>query len=523
MKRTLLSCFLAFFFLPSYSQSSTWAVNVAPILYKNCTSCHNPNGIAPFSLLTSQDAIMNGLQISAAVSSRIMPPWPPDKSFRHYAHERILSQADVDTIVAWVTNGSPLGDTTLAPPVPVYSGIAEIANPDLVKQIPAYTVTAASDLYRCFVMPSGLSTQKFITEIEALPGNRNIVHHVLIFEDTSSLPILLDALDPGPGYTNFGGTGSNSSNLIGTWVPGQSAYKLPAGMGLKLRANTNIIIQVHYPAGSAGQTDSTQVRFKLVNTPLREVAILPLLNHYALDNGPLDIPADSIKTFYAHFNVPAYDVSFLSLGPHMHLIGKSIVSYGVTPLNDTIPLIRIPHWDFHWQGIYSFQMVQKIPAGTVLRSAAVYDNTAANPHNPNSPPQDVALGEATTDEMMLIFFAITLYVPGDEMIVIDSTVLATPTDDYSFEGVIHSLQLYEPYPNPANNELSLEFYLPDKSQVTISIADLSGRTVYSEKLSQPFAGINTRKIFIDHLSAGNYLLTVRNTNSARSKVFIKAE
>ena len=139
--------------------------HIAPILYNNCTSCHNPTGVAPFSLLDYNDAVVNAIDIADAVDTREMPPWPPDPSYRHLAYERILTQAEIDSIVAWVNNGVPLGDTSLAPTPPVYSGLAGITTPDLVTQMPTYTVNTATDLYRCFVLPTGLSAQKFITEI----------------------------------------------------------------------------------------------------------------------------------------------------------------------------------------------------------------------------------------------------------------------------------------------------------------------------------------------------------------------
>jgi hypothetical protein len=252
---------------------------------------------------------------------------------------------------------------------------------------------------------------------------------------------------------------------------------------------------------------------------MREVAIVPFLNHDQLDNGPLQIPADSIETFYAHFQVPALNFSVLAIGPHMHLIGKSIRSYGVTPLNDTLPLISIPDWNFHWQGLYSYQYVQKIPANTVLYSEAEYDNTTNNPDNPNNPPQNISLGEATTDEMMLVFFAFTYYFPGDENILIDSSLI-TATDDYSFSGVIRSLQLYEPYPNPAGGELSFQFFIPGNAPVELKISDITGKLIRRETLPAR-AGLNTQKIALPDIPAGNYVLTLRQGDVMRSKQFVR--
>src|SRR5688572_9255559 len=119
MKKTLLSIFL--FLLVNKSFSQTWAVDVAPILYSNCTKCHNPNGVAPFPLITYNDAYGHSQAMRSAVVNRIMPPWPPDPNFRHLAYERVLTPAQIKTIDDWVNAGSPSGDVSLAPAPPVYS------------------------------------------------------------------------------------------------------------------------------------------------------------------------------------------------------------------------------------------------------------------------------------------------------------------------------------------------------------------------------------------------------------------
>jgi hypothetical protein len=519
MKKYLFLFVICFYSLDGIAQN--WAENIAPILYNKCTTCHNSNGIAPFSLLSYHDALVNDLDIQHSVNSRKMPPWPPDPAYRHLAHERVLTPLEIATINNWVNNGSPEGDSTLAPPAPVYSSQAEIISPDLTVQIPSYFVNTSTDLYRCFVIPSGLATQKYLTEIEALPGNRSIVHHILIYEDTSNVPALLDAADPGPGYTEFGGTGSFSSNLIGVWVPGQGKYILPTGMGIKLPAHTNIILQIHYPGGTSGQTDSTKILFKLTSSSVRNVSIAPPLNHYNLtNNDSLYIPANTIRTFYSQYTLP-FTISTLSVGPHMHLIGKSIMSFGVTPANDTIPFINIPEWDFHWQGLYSFQNVLKLPIGTVLHSKAMYDNTSANPENPNDPPQDVSLGEATTDEMMLVYFSYLLYQPGDENIIIDSTTV-TSSDDYSFSGIISSAQLYDPMPNPSLTDLTVDFYLPDKVQVSFMVYDMNGRMIEVIPSGKKYmVGLNREKFSVVSLTPGNYFLQMQVGAISRTKRFVK--
>ena len=518
MKKTLI---LSILIIASNQLSAqvTWSANVASIIYSKCSNCHNANGIAPFQLMSYQDAVQNATDIKNQVTNRTMPPWPPDPTYSHLAHERILPQQQIDAIANWVDSGMVRGSIALEPPPPVFNSSSEITNPDLVLQAPTYAVNTTNDDYRCFVIPTNLLTDKYITGMEAIPGNRNVVHHILIYSDTTNVPATLDAADPNPGYTNFGGTGSSASKLIGVWVPGQNAYYSPTGMGIKLPANSNVVLQIHYPGGISGQTDSTKLLLKLSSTFHREISIDAPLEHLHLDSlQVLIIPANTTRTFTAHYQVPA-DLSVLGIGPHMHLIGTSILSFAITPSNDTIPFINIPHWDFHWQGVYSFPKVLKIPAGTILYSEAHYDNTAANPANPNSPPHFVHLGESTTDEMMLVYFAYTPYFPGDENIIIDSTQIINNVQEINSSLVI-TPQLYDPSPNPGHNKITFQYYLPQSGHVNISIVDIIGKIIKKES-SEIKSGLVTSQMEISDLTSGVYFLNLDAGGTIRSKRFMK--
>lgn len=451
--------------------SPTWTKDIAPILYKNCTSCHHPGGLAPFSLITYDDAYFNRYSLANSVTEKRMPPWPPIKGYGNFAHERLLTDDEIHLIEEWVDGGAVGGNPGDAPTPPVYSGSATMGNADLVLTMPQYTIPdlQGKDLYRCFVLPSTTTVDQFIHGIECIPGNAEVVHHVLIFQDATSKPLELDAADPAPGYSAFGSTGSSASTLIGAWVPGQGVSWYPEAFGIRLKAKTNIILQVHYPYSASGATDATQVRFKFSKASnVREVTVTPILNHgISLENGPLVIPANTIKTFYSKFTVPA-NVSVLSIAPHMHLIGKSIKVYGVTLAKDTLPLINIPHWDFHWQGAYLYKYLQRLPFGTVLRGEAVYDNTEDNPNNPSAPPQTVTAGEATTDEMMLVYFAYTPYQPGDEQILLETSL---PTSSPTVQTLVTTAG-----PNPVQGNLEWKIQLPEAiKQVELKWFDATGK------------------------------------------------
>ncbi|MFM9008483.1 MAG: hypothetical protein ACKORE_07880, partial [Bacteroidota bacterium] len=463
----LILSLLSTFSIRAIAQSTPdWANDVSCILYSKCTSCHYPGGAAPFSLMTYAEASGAAAGIYSAVAANRMPPWPPDPAYRSFIHERSLSVTEKQTILDWINNGSPQGNPAQAPPPPVYTSAEVIQNPDLVSKMPVYTIPPiAYDIYRCFVMPTGNTLQQFITGMEVVPGNKSVVHHVLVFEDTTNTPLQLDAQDPNPGYVSFGGTGSNASKLLGAWVPGSSPDFYPAGTGIPLSPGANIIIQIHYPVGSSFQQDSTKVNFQLTADPnTRSVAVVPALNQGNLTNGPLFIPANTLRTFNAQQIIPAA-VTLLGIAPHMHLIGRSVRSWAVTLVGDTIPLIDIPDWNFKWQGSYRFPQPVKIPAFSTLYSTATYDNTINNPYNPSIPPQNVSLGEATTDEMMLVFFAYLIYQPGDEFMAIDTITGAITYNGCNATTGAGELQNNEGlnvYPNPSSGA-EVRISLPNRS------------------------------------------------------------
>ena len=451
--------------------------------------------------------------IKTAVQSRHMPPWPPDPNYVKFTDQRVLNPGQISTLVNWVNNGAPRGDISKEPPKPEVIK-NNLGIPDKVLKMPDYISKAQDkDVYMSFVLPAELTQDKVLSALEVLPGNASIVHHVLVYQDTTKQKKArqLDQQSAEPGYVSFGGIGVSSAILLDAWVPGSVTRKLPSMFGRRLYANSDIVIQVHYPAGSFGQLDSTKVRLYYNNNQqAREVNLAPVLNHSStLTNGPLFIPANTIKTFDALYTfappVPI-NATLLSVSPHMHLIGSSIKVWGNKAItNDTIRLIDIPHWDFHWQGSYVFQRPVIILPQTKLRARAIYDNTLANPHNPSNPPVDVRLGEGTTDEMMLVYFAFTPYQPGDENILLDSSMLITDIDEHD-----HHIGRLHIFPNPATSYIQFINH-EHHDDASVSIWDMNGRKVYSRKLSHEyFVQIST-----DNLSNGLYRIYFTNSKGIK--------
>lgn len=468
--------FLAFCFAISVAtaQNPTFSEDIANIIYTNCTSCHRSGGIAPFPLTSYDAVVLKSSLIPFYIEAGIMPPWPPDTSYQHYAGERLLSQQEITDIVTWIGNGTPEGDTALAPDPPVFIEGSEIGIPDLKLQMPAYTSKATGfDEYVCFSIPINISTTKYIRAIEVIPGNRGIVHHALAYLD-----------ETGTIQTDTSGClGLNGASLMTGFTPGAGPTIFPStgsmNMGMTVSPGSNLVLQIHYPNGSGGQTDSTYVNLFFYPdsvTNVREVSASAILSNWALA-----IPANTITSFDAQYppgagTLPA-SFSLLTVFPHMHLVGKSIEAYAVTATNDTLPFVRINNWDFEWQGFYNFKKVKVLNAGTKLYGKATYDNTTANLNNPNNPPQLVLAGESTTDEMFLVYFHYLLYQPGDELLNLDS-LLSIPLNTNSTSTLVNSGSItLRSYPNPFDNSTTLEYYLPSRSNVSLSIIDILGRTV----------------------------------------------
>ncbi|MBK8338639.1 MAG: T9SS type A sorting domain-containing protein [Flavobacteriales bacterium] len=337
--------------------------------------------------------------------------------------------------------------------------------------------------------------------IEVFSGLDAVVHHADISYDNTGASLANDMLDPLPGFNS--NTGSPTySFYMNAWQPGGNVVRYPPQWGIAVPPNADFVIEIHYGPGAQGQVDSTVMNLEFVNGGgVRPVSVGWLLNTSHMTDGPLEIPANTVQTFHQERTVTA-TTSFVSICPHMHHVG---VSYKVwfEYAGDTVPLIDIPQWDFHWQRYYTFQQVQVIPAGAVIKSEAVYDNTIFNPDNPHNPPQDMYNGSTTDSEMFLCYFIWANYQAGDEDIVMDSTLLVnTPEQIPSDDGLTI-------FPNPTNGMVHIAMPPDLTGSSQLRVMDAAGRVVLS---SAPRMASNELVLHEDlsGLPQGVYLLEMRN-------------
>ena len=321
----------------------------------------------------------------------------------------------------------------------------------------------------------------------------------------------MDALSPEYGYESFGDFGVPIQGTFTGYTPGIQSIFFPVGIGKTLPANADLIIQVHYAPLATDETDrsSLNIFFKDQDDPVnREVQNMPI-TPLDLDGGffSFSIPTDEVKTFHGTKEIME-DISFISVYPHSHYLGKNWELFAVTPQSDTINIIR------------TFDRMKKIPAGSIMHINATYDNTLSNPFNLNNPPQTVAWGEGTTDEMYLVGTAYVPYREGDEEIVIGETQ-PTNTSDVQYD---QGNWLRSPFPNPSNGEVSLIFYLQERQNINLDLLDIKGRLVRNiVQNNTRAAGEHTNVFNVGDLPAGVSTVRLHGPNVNLTKPLLVSE
>ena len=315
-----------------------------------------------------------------------------------------LSDQDIATLAAWAESDAPEGNPADLPPPPKFPNDWELGTPDLVIDTGADFAVPASgeDIYRCFVVPTKLEKDQYVSAVEYHPGNRSVVHHILAFVDTSGKARERDQADAGPGYECFGGPGDPIHGGLGGWAPGNQPSFLPEGIGRSLPKNSDVIIQVHYHPRGKAETDRSKIGIYFSKKPVKQVM------HWGVVINPgLELPPrQSNVEVKGMWEVPV-DITLHSVSPHMHLLGHDMQISVKFPDGRVQDLIRVPDWDFNWQYTYQLEKPLDVPKGSVFSLVSHYNNSESNPRNPNKPPKLVKWGEATTDEMCIGFLGVT--------------------------------------------------------------------------------------------------------------------
>jgi len=385
----------------------TFNKDVAPILYANCVTCHRPNEVAPFSLLTYADVQPRARRIVEATSKRIMPPWKPEHGFGIFANERRLTDEQIAIVKRWADAGAPEGDPKDTPVPPVFAEGWLAGKPDLVvtPKAPHVVMAMGHDDFQCFVLPLGLDRDAYLGGMEFRPGNHRVVHHALVFVDTTGAARALAGADGS--YPCFGGPGVRDVSMIGGWAPGAVAAPKTQEFSRPLPKGADLVVQIHYHPSGRQEQDQFSLGLSFSGPPTRGVATMMLFNTR------IDIaPGDSHYVVKQSLTLPR-DAELLGIAPHAHYLCRQMTVIAHPPGAEAIPLIRINDWDFHWQGGYRFAAPIAVPKGTRIEFEYVYDNSSDNPRNPAKPPVRVKWGEQTMDEMAVAFVTVALPTPAD--------------------------------------------------------------------------------------------------------------
>lgn len=385
----------------------TFNKEVVRIFQKHCQTCHHPGDIAPFSLIAYKDARPWAQAIREQVILRKMPPWKPQPGCGDFKDARRLSNDEIQILTAWVDGGAPEGSASDLPEPLQFPDGWPIGEPDAVVGMETDYAPPVNqgDIYRCFSVPTGLRGDRFLSGGDTHPGNRKIVHHVVAYADRTGISAQLDAQDPRPGYTCFGGPGFNDAKFLAGWSPGTRGFFLPDGSGIKLSKGSRVVIQVHYHPGEESQSDRTELGLYFAKQPVtKQVDFYPMV----VDTSFAIPPGAKRHEVTGQFNVPAsQNWRLVGILPHMHLLGREIKLEMKRPGEPSQCLINILDWNFNWEDNYLFRDPVALPAGTQVRLSCVFDNSTDNPRNPNNPPKTVRWGGATTEEMAVALLSFT--------------------------------------------------------------------------------------------------------------------
>lgn len=497
----ILFTLLVITFLTNNLKSQIVYKDVAQIFFDNCASCHHSGGIQ-FPLTSYAEIKSHPYTLLPNITTNRMPPWPPDANYRHFIREKILSATDKQKILDWLSAGSPAGDTTLAPIAPKFTKSQLNGTPDLVIKFPKVTSTSTTtDKYFCVNVPNGLTKDRMIRAFEYVPGNVSIIHHAVITIDTTN-----KAVDDLSGNcSNFQGQVN-----IGDYAPGMGPTVFPgtapAKFGMRLKANSTISLQLHIPEGTAGETDESEIHFFFY--PENETGVREMFFSTLLQNWNFAIPANKVVKVNAFYptnktGVPI-DLSLYSSFGHSHNTCTSIINYGVKN-SDTIPLLKIPNWDFHWQMQYTYTHMVKLPKGYNLVAEHVFDNTSNNPRTPNNNTA-VYPGLNTANEMLFDSYIYTAYQTGDENIDIAALLANDPL--FSKTNILESNKTFgsvNVYPNPFNIITNIDYTLTSAQFVQLKIYDVLGKEITQIVNNIQSSGFHSVS-WNGHDSKGNQLL-----------------
>jgi len=437
------------------AQPITFARDIAPLVYRYCAPCHRPGEAGPFPLLSYEDVRKRARQIADVTKRRFMPPWLPEPGHGDFQDELRLNDDQIRAFASWAAAGAPEGPAAEIPPPPHFTEGWQLGPPDLILEpSKAFSLPASgTDVYWNFIFTANTDTVHWVRAIEIRPGNQRSVHHANLYIDRAR-----SARQQGDGFPGMDPIIERSifepdDGRFLYWKPGGIPYAEPEGLSWRLDPGNDLVLNAHMqPDGKPEQVRPT-IGLYFTDQPQTRYPMLVQLEH----DGALSIPPGNPNFLVADdFKLPL-DVQVLAVYPHAHYLGKVLEGYATLPSGERKWLVRIPDWDSNWQAVYRYREPVFLPKGSVISMRFTYDNSAANPRNPNHPPKRVRAGNRATDEMAHLWLQVLPLGGRDLRLVIQEALmrhrLEKYPDDFAAHFSLGGIRLARLDPSAAAGEL----------------------------------------------------------------------
>jgi peroxiredoxin len=366
--------------------SISYTKEIAPILMDKCMNCHYNGGIAPFAMTRYEIVRGWAPMMREVIRTRRMPPWQADPEYGHFEQDLSLTDEEISTLVHWIEAGAPRDEG----PDPLKSFEApssewELGAPDLEIELNKQDIPANGLLdYRYDTVELTLEQDMWATGVEFIPGNRKVLHHILInvkYPEGVKPPMEVE-------YEWLDG-------IFAAYAPGMAGEQFPAGTGRFLPKGSSLVFQIHYTTYGRKDFDISRVGIHLQKEkPAKDFLIVgPFNPEFEIPPFEKNYPVQVKKVFDR-------EVSLYGMFPHMHFRGKSFKFTAQFPDGSEQVLLNVPQYNFNWQRFYTLKEPVTLPAGTSVLCEAIFDNSAQNPFNP-SPKTPIRWGEQSFDEMMI--------------------------------------------------------------------------------------------------------------------------
>jgi tetratricopeptide (TPR) repeat protein/mono/diheme cytochrome c family protein len=413
------------------SPAPTFYRNIAPIIYQNCSTCHRPGESGPFPLLNYDDVKRHAGQIATVTRQHFMPPWLPEAGHGEFEEERRLTPAQIQVIQTWVKQGAPAGSPTDGPPSPEFTSEWRLGTPDMVLHVaqPYKLGPDGPEIFWNFVIPVPVKTTRWVKAMEVRPGNPKVFHHANVIVDRSGSSLRKEPT-PGAGFPGMDLTVEEDTfdpdGHFLSWKPGSPPVVEPDGMAWRAEPGMDLVLNVHLRRSGKEEIVNPTIALYFTNQPQTKYPLLLQLEHDGAINIP---PGDRDFVITDELRMPI-DVQVLAVYPHAHYLATLMEAWATLPDGSRKWLVRVPHWDLNWQGVFRLKDPLTLPKGALVSIRYHYDNSAANPLNPSHPPKPVKGGNQAADEMSHFWLQVLPVADGDQRAVLQEALMRHRLEKY---------------------------------------------------------------------------------------------